>query len=54
MKYTPPAILSVENANKAFAVPRKVANFGSAKGDGQSDSQILPTRTVGAAYRANC
>jgi hypothetical protein len=54
MKYTPPAILSVENASKAFAASPKGANFRSAKGDGESDSQILPSRTVGPAYSANC
>lgn len=54
MKYTPPAILSVGNASKILGALRNVASFRSAKGDGESDSQILPSRTVGPAYSANC
>jgi hypothetical protein len=53
MKYVSPAILNVAKADKVLSASRKVANFKSAKGDGDSDSQILPTRTVGSGYTAN-
>lgn len=54
MKYVAPAILNIAKADKVLSASRNVTNFRSAKGDGASDSQILPTRTVGAAYSANC
>lgn len=53
MKYVPPAIVRVENGSKIFGSSRKASIFESAKGDGASDSMILPTRTVGPAYSTN-
>jgi hypothetical protein len=54
MKYVQPAIVSVGNVSKVSGASQNTANFSSAKGDGDSDSQILPTRTVGSGYSANC